>query len=497
MNKKYLMFFVFLVFVNVSVVGGSSPEKYRERKKTLIKKYMRKVKRPEGIIRLVNGRGPFEGNVEIHHMGKWGSICDDEWDEKEANIVCRYLGYEKAIKPTHDSMFGSSRKRFWMDNLYCDGTEKSLSDCRFDGWGNSDCTENEAAGVVCDTPEAHIKEPTFVKPPKTKIKDKAKNDQPIQVRLRGGRIPQEGRVEIKVGNSDWGLICGDGWSLLEGNVVCKQLNLGYASDAVHTDFFGGGNSSMLLSGVQCRGNETGLQHCLHDDLGKIECPGKKGHYAGVVCSSQMADLVIDFEEIMRSIHLEDRQLYFLQCAMEENCVASQAYRIQKEDTHGWHLETRRLLRFTARIPNVGTADFRPFIPKHLWEWHSCHMHYHSMEVFATFDIMAKNGTKVAEGHKASFCLEDNQCLPGVEPRFACANYGDQGISVNCSDIYRYNIDCQWIDITELDPGVYQFKVSINPEFKVAEMNFENNAALCTLYYTETFAYVNNCSLVKP
>lgn len=61
MNKKYLMFFVFLVFVNVSVVGGSSPEKYRERKKTLIKKYMRKVKRPEGIIRLVNGRGPFEG----------------------------------------------------------------------------------------------------------------------------------------------------------------------------------------------------------------------------------------------------------------------------------------------------------------------------------------------------------------------------------------------------------------------------------------------------
>lgn len=55
-------------------------------------------------------------------------------------------------------------------------------------------------------------------------------------------------------------------------------------------------------------------------------------------------------------------------------------------------------------------------------------HYHSMEVFATFDIINERGEKVAEGHKASFCLEDNQCLEGVEPQYACANYGDQGES---------------------------------------------------------------------
>ena len=82
---------------------------------------------------------------------------------------------------------------------------------------------------------------------------------------------------------DWGVICGDGWSLLEANVICKELNLGYANDAVQTDFFGGGNTSMILSGVQCRGNETGLSHCFHDEWGQVECPGKKGHIAGVVC----------------------------------------------------------------------------------------------------------------------------------------------------------------------------------------------------------------------
>lgn len=40
-----------------------------------------------------------------------------------------------------------------------------------------------------------------------------------------------------------------------------------------------------------------------------------------------------------------------------------------------------------------------------------------------------------------------------------------GISVGCYDIYKYNIDCQWIDITEIDFGQYTFKVSINPEHK--------------------------------
>jgi hypothetical protein len=48
-------------------------------------------------------------------------------------------------------------------------------------------------------------------------------------------------------------------------------------------------------------------------------------------------------------------------------------------------------------------------------------HYHSMEVFAHFDIINSFGVKVAEGHKASFCLEDNQCTHNTEPVYKCAN----------------------------------------------------------------------------
>jgi len=87
----------------------------------------------------------------------------------------------------------------------------------------------------------------------------------------------------------------------------------------------------------------------------------------------MADLAVDTDELVRSAYLEDRQMYFLQCAMEENCLASSAYRLRQQETD-WHLITRRLLRFTAKITNVGTAPFRPAVPKHLWQFHQCHMY---------------------------------------------------------------------------------------------------------------------------
>lgn len=88
-------------------------------------------------------------------------------------------------------------------------------------------------------------------------------------------------------------------------------------------------------------------------------------------------------------------------------------------------------------------------------------------------------------------------MPGVRPKFACANYGDQGISVNCTDIYRYTVDCQWVDISDIEPGIYTLKVAVNPEFKVPEISYENNAAVCTFYYSQMYGQVTNCTVTRP
>ena len=85
----------------------------------------------------------------------------------------------------------------------------------------------------------------------------------------------------------WGLVCGDGWSLFEAGVVCRELGFGYAQNALQTDFFGGNRSSLVLSGVRCHGSERSLVDCLHGRYGAdaVSCPGHKDNIAAVVCAS--------------------------------------------------------------------------------------------------------------------------------------------------------------------------------------------------------------------
>ncbi|CAB3227745.1 unnamed protein product [Arctia plantaginis] len=481
---------ILLVIRTVGVYSKDLNETERALRAAFVQKLLNKQRYLDGRIKLVGGPNRFEGNVYIYHAGRWGAVCDDSWDDAAAHIVCQT--FNKTGVATHGSQYGEAAAKFWMDDVVCQGDETSLSHCIFTGWGSSDCESDEAAGVRCmnktEVPNNYVK-----KKRESKKLQEVLDLSSTSLRLAGGNNNNEGRVEI-YHYGTWGSICPDGWTLYEASAVCRHLALGYAEQAAQTNYFG--NSKIVLSGVNCEGNETNLFQCNHEEYGEVTCPGEVGHVAAVVCTHYLADLVLDTTAIERSAHLHDVMMFQLQCAMEEFCLTKSAYEIQKTNPD-WQFETRRLLRFTASSLNAGNAEFRPYLPKHLWQWHLCHMHYHSMEVFATFDIMDASGKRVAEGHKASFCLEDNSCLPGVEKKYSCKNYGDQGISVNCSDIYYYNIDCQWVDVTDLQPGDYKFKVAVNPHARVPEQQYHNNAASCQLRLAETYAVIYGCQLERP
>lgn len=46
-----------------------------------------------GSIMLKGGTNPKEGRVEICLDNEWGTICDDDWDTANAQVVCRQLGF--------------------------------------------------------------------------------------------------------------------------------------------------------------------------------------------------------------------------------------------------------------------------------------------------------------------------------------------------------------------------------------------------------------------
>lgn len=94
-------------------------------------------------LSLRGGRQDGEGNVYVGGQ----PVCDDDWDNVDAKVACRELGYSSG-KATSNSRFGPAPGGdFGMDDVACQGYEERLEDC--DHAGQDDCGEDEAAGVVC------------------------------------------------------------------------------------------------------------------------------------------------------------------------------------------------------------------------------------------------------------------------------------------------------------------------------------------------------------
>ncbi|KAL9983471.1 hypothetical protein ACROYT_G005651 [Oculina patagonica] len=425
-------------------------------------------------VRLRSGALVGEGRVELYRsqgrVEHWGTVCDDHWTLREANVVCRSLGYGSAAIAAKNAYFGRGIGEVILHNLQCLGVERNIRHCKHQGWRRSMCNHYEDAGVKCHVPQL----------------------QGHTIRLSGGLNSYEGRVEVFHGGS-WGTVCADNWRIEEAMVACRQLNLGYASHAITQNYFGPTNLRVAMSGVICLVDEISIYNCQHDPWENATC-SNRNKLAGVICVDELPDLVLDTDALKEEMRLDFQPLHALQCAFEENCLAKSADVLFRPENSRYNRFNRRsLLRFTAKIENRGWDHFRSNTPMSGWEYHQCHAHYHSMETFASYELLRQgNYVRRAQGHKASFCLEDTECDPGFEKRWNCTRGGDQGLSPGCFDIYSSKIDCQWVDCTGIRQGSFYLRVQLNPGNQVAESDFKNNVAKCTVYHYGSFVIANKC-----
>lgn len=198
--------------------------------------------------------------------------------------------------------------------------------------------------------------------------------------------------------------------------------------------------------------------------GEIACRGRCCP-EGVDCVDGLCeypDLVVDEESLVQSIRFDQAIFPEDDCAMEESCVAGPGL--------------RRLLRFTLAANNIGGADLYigdPDTSPYRY-WSECHQHFHMVD-FATYRLIDGQGGIVAEGHKQAFCFRDTDRIGPqgpAQPQYDCDV--DQGISRGWSDSYASDLDCQWVDITGVEPGDYFLEVIVNESGIYPELDYTNN-----------------------
>ena len=89
--------------------------------------------------------------MEIFYNGNWGTVCDDAWDIKDARVVCRQLELPDAVSAPRIARFGRGSGEILLDDVGCSGSESTIVNCQYRGWGVEDCSHSEDASVICSS----------------------------------------------------------------------------------------------------------------------------------------------------------------------------------------------------------------------------------------------------------------------------------------------------------------------------------------------------------
>nr|XP_033466980.1 scavenger receptor cysteine-rich type 1 protein M130-like [Epinephelus lanceolatus] len=183
-------------------------------------------------VRLVNGTGLCSGHLEVksdQSNQSWSSVCEDDFDQQDAEVVCRELGCG-APSVLQGALYGEVEAPMWTKEFQCGGNESALLDCRSSDSDRNTCSSGKAVGLTCSDP----------------------------VRLVGGSSRCTGTLEVKQG--DWRPVDGSDWTLTSAAAFCRNLNCGSAISAGRKE--DSSNRSAWKINFDCVHSGSALRECV-------------------------------------------------------------------------------------------------------------------------------------------------------------------------------------------------------------------------------------------
>ena len=100
--------------------------------------------------------GSDNGRVEVFYFGEWGTICDDDWDDRDASVVCKTLGLGGDGSALH-RYDKPGKGQIWLTEVKCGKNTQTFLACKgstpsYTGM----CSHDEDAGVDCREGETEI-----------------------------------------------------------------------------------------------------------------------------------------------------------------------------------------------------------------------------------------------------------------------------------------------------------------------------------------------------
>lgn len=189
---------------------------------------------------------------------------------------------------------------------------------------------------------------------------------------------------------------------------------------------------------------TTYSACNYNPLASVD-DGSCLYFPNPLC--QAPDLTIVQSQFISSLSLGTENAPMGDCRVVEHCLTGYG--------------TRTVINFDTYIKNIGNLDYYiggPGSQPGQFTTNNCHGHPH-YEGYAEYRLYKADGTIIPIGFKNGFCVLDyDGCPDGGTAKFTC---GNMGISKQCGDIYHAGLDCQWVDITDVDTGNYVLAAKVN------------------------------------